>query len=273
MQQTNFDLLKETVGKRFGQVFSDYGLPALSAGLFTNEQLSFLQEQTDDLPDDNSALESLLLQNVSKGKVLRTGQAPTGENLFTVRVPLIKSSCVLTLAYTTEKWSLQAIDAVQTRRTEIGKLLLGGLIGSAATALFALLINFGSGDDIVAQAKEEGYIVLTQQQYAEQTGQSQVSIATQDPSAIKEDTKSGDAKTGEKNATDQAKGKAITFHLQEGMTTWDLTGFLKEAGLIKDQMKFGEKLVSLGLDVQLRPQEYAFQSGMTEDEVIEALKK
>lgn len=275
MQQPNFDLLKETVGKRFGSVSTDYGLPEISEGLFTAEQLDFLQEQSESLPSDTGTLEGMILQNVNKGKVLRVGHAPTGESLFTVRIPVNKTAFVLTLAYSTETWHLHSIEAVQTRRQEFGKLLLGGLIGSAATALIALLLSsFSSGDDIVAQAKEEGYIVLTQEEYATQTGQSQVAVATQDPGAKQAGATAPDAKPdAAAAATDADTGEAVIFQLKEGMTTWDLTSFLQEEGLIKDQAQFSQKLTDLGLDVLLRPQEYSFQKGMTEDEVIEALKK
>ncbi|MFD2169625.1 hypothetical protein [Tumebacillus lipolyticus] len=270
MQQPSFNLLKETVGKRFGQMFTDYGLPELPTGLFSAEQLNFLQDQSESLPSDLGALENLLLQNVNKSKVLRIGNAPTGENLITVRIPLQKSACMLTFAYYKEAWRVHTIDALQTRRAEIGKLVLGGLVGAAATALFALILSGFSGGDIVAQAKEEGYVVLTQEQYAEQTGQSQVDIAAKDKAA-NQGADAGDAKQPAKE--DASKGEAITFSLKEGMTTWDLTEFLKEQGLIQDRMQFSTKLTELGLDTMLRPQDYHFTKGMTEAEVIEALKK
>ncbi|TCP53958.1 hypothetical protein EV586_105304 [Tumebacillus sp. BK434] len=275
MHQPNFDLLKETVGKRFGGVCSDYGLPELSEGLFTADQLDFLQEQSESLPSDLGTLEGMILQNVNKGKVLRVGHAPTGESLFTVRIPVNKTAFVLTLAYSTEKWHLHSIEAVQTRRREIGKLLLGGLIGSAATVVIALLMaSFSGGSDIAAQAKAEGYIVLTQEEYANQTGQSQVAVATQDPNAKKAGaTAPGSQANGAASGKAADAGEAVVFELKEGMTTWDLTTFLLEKGLIKDQAQFNQKLSDLGLDVSLRPQEYSFKKGMTEDEVIEALKK
>jgi hypothetical protein len=272
-QQPTFDLLKETVGKRFGKVLTDYGLPALPSGLFSDEQLKFLQEQSDRLPSEAGTLEQMLLENVNKGRVVRTGMAPTGESLFTVRIPLSRTTCMITFAYYLETWRLHSVDAVQTRRAEIGKLLLGALVGSAVTGVLALLFTgVSGGDDIVAQAKEAGYIVLTQEQYAEQTGKSQVEVATENQTSSSEQPKA-QAKDQAQTAEQKGAGETVTFRLKEGMTTWDLTSFLKEEGLIKDQMAFSQKLVDNGIDTMLRPQEYQFTRGMTEEEILQALQK
>lgn len=278
-QPQPFDLLRETVGKPLKKAMQDLGCPSLPNGLLTTEHRVFLDAKLDHLPSDLDALDRLVVKQAMNGKVIRVGHAPAGESLFTVRFPLQKAACVITFAYYLDQWSVHSIDAIQTRAFQLSRVLIGGAVGSAVSFVVAFLLFGTSGDDIVAQANKEGYVVLTKEQYEAKTGepapvQSGESKAKTAPGTsvpTNTDTAAKD-KDGNDPKKDQEADEPVSFTLQSGMTVNDLTSFLKQEGLIADQAAFNQKLTQEGIDTKIQPKTYNFKKGMTEQEVLNVLQ-
>lgn len=283
-QPQPFDLLRETVGKPLKKAMQDLGCPLLPQGLLTTEHRVFLDAKLDRLPSDLDALDRLVVKQAMNGKVIRVGHAPAGESLFTVRFPLQKAACVITFAYYRDQWSVHSIDAIQTRAFQLSRVLIGGAVGSAVSFVVAFLLFGTPGDDIVAQANKEGYVVLTKEQYEAKTGEpapvqsgetkAKTAPGTSVPAtATPADTNSADKdKNGNDPKKDQEADASVSFTLQSGMTVNDLTTFLKQEGLIADQAAFNQKLTQEGIDTKIQPKTYNFKKGMTEQEVLNVLQ-
>ncbi|MBL0386024.1 hypothetical protein JJB07_05100 [Tumebacillus sp. ITR2] len=258
---TTIDLLKDTVGKPLRTAMQDLGCPDLPMGLFSDKQVAFLREGIQELPDDDLELERLLIEGAVNGKVIRSGQTPMGQSLFTVRFRVKKVACVMTFAYYREEWQLHHIDAVQTRFREWNRLLFGGVLGSVVTVLVTLAFwGFGSGD-LVAEAKAKGYVVMTEQQYEENVQGGNPTDAT-----------STAGTTATKDAKTPATQETLEFTLQDGAPLSELTGFLKEKGLITDEAAFGQALTERGIDTQIKPKSYTFKKGMSQEELFTVLQ-
>ncbi|PWK13375.1 hypothetical protein [Tumebacillus permanentifrigoris] len=261
---TTIDLLKDTVGKPLKQALQDLGCPALPIGLFSEKQIAFLRESITELPADDLELERLILGAATTGKVIRSGQTPLGQSLFTVRFRVKKVACVMTWAYSHDEWTLHHVDAVQTRVREWNRLIFGGLVGSVLTALVTFLVwGTGSGD-LVAEAKAKGYVVMTEQQYEEQV-QSNVSDSTQQPTQL-------DKSAGGQQSSRSDKAATLSFTLQDGAPLDDLTSYLQDIGLIQDKAAFNQVLTTRGVDTLIKPQTYTFTKGMSLEEILSVLQ-
>jgi hypothetical protein len=263
-------LIKDTVGHSMKRVVRELGTPALPQQLLTLEQANFLRSQIQGLPKDHAEINRLVSDSMMSGKVVQVGNTADGSSLFTVHVPLNKDTCVLTLEYYRDEWQLHGIESVRTRRKQINQSLVGGVVGAAIAAAVALLIwGVGGQHDAVAEAKQQGYVVLTQAQYQEQVpltaGQSSKKTGS------KTGTSTDVSKTGTATGTDQ--GASITFTMKDGMSTGDLTSWLKDNGLIQDQASFNQKLTQQGIDTKLRPKDYVFKKGMSEQDVLGVLQQ
>jgi hypothetical protein len=267
-QPQPFDLLRETVGKPLKKAMADLGCPDLPHGLLTTEHREFLDAKLDNLPEDMGELERLVLKNAVDGKVIRVGHTPDGKSLFSVRFRLQNAACVITFAYCREEWTIHQIEAIQTRAFQINRLLLGGLIGSAVSFMIAFLLWNTSGDDIVAKAKEAGYVVLTEEEYRQKVGDAALAAA----STGQNSAPNTNEKTNPSTANQADSNETVAFTLQQGMTVNDLTTFLKNEGLIQDQAAFNQKLTQQGIDTKLQPRTYNFRKGMSEQELMEVLK-
>lgn len=258
-----FDLLQETVGKPLKKVIADLGCPELPGELLKAEQRAFLHMHIDDLPAESGELNAKVIGLLHGAKVIRGGVSPEGHSLLTVRILLNRVACVMTLDYYRDEWSLYQIEGVQTPLRRVSRLLVGALMGAVVTGVTAFILLGGGGSgNAVAEAKSQGYIVLTQAQYEEQL----LNPAGQAAAVVADKAKQPEAEQG----LDQ--GEAVTFSMKEGMSTYDLTSFLKEEGLIEDQAAFNQVLTEQGIDTQLRPQDYQFKKGMTQDELLDVLK-
>lgn len=281
-----FDLLQTTVGKTLAVAIRDLGCPMLPADLLTAEQQTFFLQEMNGLPTDSSALNLKIASALRKGTVVRTGVTPMGQHLFTVRFPLTKRDVTLTLAYFRDEWGLHCIDAVQSRNRALNHMLLGGVIGCVVTGVLAFVIWGLNGDDLIQEAQQQGYVVMTQEKYNEQIQTSEAigaakiedtqngQVATkaddkQDGQTSSDSTASTDQDQGEQT---QDEGAEVSFTLEQGMTTWDLTSFLLQEGLIQDQGAFSQELTARGIDTRLQPKTYTFHKGMTEEEVLSALE-
>ena len=254
-----FDLLQHAVGKSLKKVIADLGCPDLPSGLLKAEHQAFLHMHIDNLPTEADELDRKVTELLTGANVIRGGVSPEGHSLLTVRIHLNRVACVLTLDYYQEQWSLYQIEGVQTPLRRVSRVLVGALMGAVVTGVTAFFMLGGSGSgNIVAEAKSQGYIVLTQAQYEEQllhpAGQADA------------------AATPQKTQTDAKQGDAFTFSMKEGMSTYDLTSFMKEKGLIDDQAAFNQLLIDRGIDTQIRPQDYTFKKGMSQDELLAVLK-
>jgi hypothetical protein len=266
---TTIDLLKDTVGKSLKSAIDDLGCPELPVGMFSGKQLAFLRESILELPEDDLEVERLMLGAAMTGKVIRSGQTPLGQSLFTVRFRVKKVACVMTFAYSREEWALHHVDAVQTRVREWNRLIFGGVVGSVLTALVTFLVwGTGSGD-LVAEAKAKGYVVLTEQQYEEQV-QSQVPGA-QGTAEARSSAASGDKSAAQKPAASGGDA-TLTFTLQEGAPLDDLSSYLKDNGLIEDKAQFNQELTQRGVDTQIKPKSYSFKKGMSLEEIFTVLQ-
>jgi hypothetical protein len=252
-----FDLLQHTVGKSLKKVIADLGCPELPSGLLKAEQRAFLHMHIDDLPSDGDELDRKVIGLLLGANVIRGGVSPEGHSLLTVRITLNRVACVLTLDYYQDQWSLDQIEGVQTPLRRVSRVLVGALMGAVVTGVTAFFLLGGSGSgNIVAEAKSQGYIVLTQAQYEEQ---------------LLHPTAPAVSATPQKTKTDAKQGEAFTFSMKEGMSTHDLTSFLKDNGLIDDQAAFTQLLIDRGLDTQIRQQDYSFKKGMSQDELLSVL--
>jgi hypothetical protein len=267
-QHTQFDLLRETVGKTLNRAISDLGCPSLPEDLLTAEHRTFLQNEVPGLPADAQELNRLLIGQAMKGKILRVGSATDGSSLFTVRFPLSGRACVFTFAYYQEVWRLHDIEAIQTRAFVWNRLLLGAVAGSALTLLATWLTGWGlNGGDVAEEAKKQGYVVMTQDEY-----QKQVIASAQGEGAANGDPKAAQGSNANAKNGKVDTGQQVTFALKEGMTTSDLTQFLKQEGLIENQAAFNQQLTQRGIDTMLRPKEYVFKKGMSEQEILNVLQ-
>lgn len=272
-EQPAFDLLQEAVGKTFRAAIKELGCPTLPNGLLTEEHHAFISSKIKKLPASIENLDRQIVTQALKGRVLRVGLTTDGRSLFFVRFPLDKSDCVMTFAYATEQWELYAIDSVQSRRHNLNRLLIGAAFGSAITAVVTFFL-WGIDGNMVEQAKEQGYVVMTQAQFdeqialANQTGQATTTTAKPGGGT---GTSSSATKTTTDKTTSGTPGEEVIFTLQEGMNTSHLTAFLEQEGLIDNPAAFGVQMTQLGLDVKLQAKSYKFRRGMTEQEVLTAL--
>jgi len=266
--QPTFDLLQETVGRPLCKAIRDLGCPDLPVLPLRQEQGQFLQEQIDGLPSDLHELSAQLAERAMDGKLISVGVAADGSSLFTVRMKLRKADCVVTLSYYQEAWTLHRLDSVQTRWSMWNKAALGGLLGAAVTAALALLYGGLSNGDVVAEAKEQGYVVMTQEQYDvvlnSRSGDGVSAIGGEAP-------KEGEG-SGGTEAASNLSSEAVTFTLQEGMPIADLTSFLQQNGLIEDQAAFNQELTNKGIDRLIQPKAYTFRKDMTEQDVLTILQ-
>ncbi|MGZ4032144.1 MAG: hypothetical protein ACXVDJ_07385 [Tumebacillaceae bacterium] len=264
-------LIKDTVGHTMKRVVRELGTPALPQQLLSPEQSTFLRNQIPGLPKDHAEINRMVVTNLMSGKVAQVGNTAEGSSLFTVHVPLDKDTCVLTLEYYRDEWQLHRIESVRTRRKQINQTLVGGVVGAAIAAAVALLIwGVGGKHDAIAEAKAQGYVVLTQAQYQEQ-----VPLTAGQPAkktAGKTGTATDASKTGTTTGSADA-GQSITFTMAEGMNTGDLTSWLKDNGLITDQASFNQKLTQQGIDTKLRPKDYVFKKGMSEADILGVLQQ
>jgi hypothetical protein len=267
-QTPQFDLLRETVGKTLTRAISELGCPSLPEDLLTDEHRTFLQHEVPGLPADAEALNRLVSGQAMKGKVLRVGNAVDGRSLFTVRFPLAGRACVLTFAYYQEEWHLYDIEAIQTRAFVWNRVLLGAVAGSALTLVVTWLTGWGlNGGDVAAQAQKQGLVVMTQDEF-----QNKVVSSAQGGMAAAGGQKSGQGSSADAKKGTAGNGQQVTFELKDGMTTADLTDFLKQEGLIDNQAAFNQELTSRGIDTLLRPKQYVFKKGMSEQEILTALQ-
>jgi len=271
-EQPAFDLLQEAVGKTFRAAIKELGCPTLPNGLLTEEHHAFISSKIKKLPASIENVDRQIVTQALKGRVLRVGHSADGRSLFFVRFPLDKSDCIVTFAYATEQWELYAIDSVQSRGHNLNRLLIGAVFGSAITAAVTFFL-WGIDGNLIEQAKEQGYVVMTQEKFDEQ-----IALATQSGQAAPTTAKPAagtDKPSTTKPATGQTKtgksGEEVVFTLEQGMNTSHLTAFLKQEGLIDNPEAFGVRMTQLGLDVKLQAKSYKFRRGMTEQEVLTAL--
>jgi hypothetical protein len=269
-QKQTIALIKDTVGHSMKRVIRELGTPALPQQLLKPEQATFLRGHINGLPKELGELNRLLSNSTLNGKVVQVGNTAEGSSLFTVHVPLNAATCVLTLEYYREEWQLHGIESVRTRRKQVRQSLIGGVVGAALAAAVAVLIwGVGGHHDAVAEAKQQGYVVLTQAQYQEQVpltaGQSSKKTGDKSTTATKTD--------GSKTTGSADQGQSITFTMKDGMTTSDLTSWLKDNGLIQDQASFNQQLTQQGIDTKIRPQDYVFKKGMSEQDVLGVLQQ
>jgi len=250
------DLLRATVGRTLRHAMRELGCPALTDDLLAAADCEFLHRQLQGLPAAPTALSQMFAKAAKNGKVLRVGVSPEGANLFTVRLSIGRGCAVATLAYYRDQWSLHRLDAAESRIRRLSRPLLGALFGAASAAVVALLVITGTSatTDVVAEAEDQGYIVLTQAQYDEQ---------------LRTATETAATPTTKPNTTKPTTN--LSFTLRAGMTTSDLTAFLKEKGLISDKAAFNQELIERGVDRRLQQKTYTFRSGMTEEELYAVL--
>lgn len=88
------------------------------------------------------------------------------------------------------------------------------------------------------------------------------------------DTEKTDAKKEDKKEKEQKKEKdsSFVFTMKEGMPVGELINALEERGYIKDKQAFIKRMEKQDLVTKVDIGKYKFTSGMSEDEVLEALK-
>lgn len=280
-----FDLLLSTVGKSLHAAIRDLGCPTLPVDLLTAEQQAFFQQEMNGLSEGKTSWNGQIVAGLKKGTVLRVGVSPEGHNLLTVRFPLRNRDVTLTLSYFRDEWAVYNIDAIQSRRREFNRLVLGGIGGSLITAVIAFFAWGIDSDDLIMQAEQQGYVVMSQEQYNEQIKTSEAIGAARVEEGTGQAAVAGTEADGQKDASAAAsttdtsvasdaatgQGAELTFTLEEGMTTYDLTSFLLQQGLIDDQAAFNQQLTERGIDTRLQPKTYTFRQGMTEEQLLTAL--
>lgn len=193
--------------------------------------------------------------------------------------------------------------ASDNKKPRLGSMIAAGSVAAILLAGGGAWVgsSFGSGamstDEAVKRVEEDGYVVLTQQQKndlvktAEEKGfaeaQEELSgqkdgkpVAKDDKKNNVKDTKDKKDKKSDKDGKKDAKkenlakekGKKLVFEMKSGMTTEDITAFLKKKGLIKDRYAFGKKIEKEGIAESIDIGKYEFMTGMSEREIMKVLE-
>lgn len=262
------------------------------------------QRAVDKLPADYKEARAQLVRALHRGKVSDLRTLSDGRTQIKAEFYLLGYSCTIRLRHLREHWELLGSPVLEKRehRSKVLPVTAASLL--AVVAVFGLWLIFDNTADsadslekAIETVKENGYVVLTPEQkdqlaaQAEKAGyekakaelakqKTQNVVATRQASAT-DQTKAGAALNKE---TDQLKEEQealkegrekekLVFTMRSGMTTQDLTLFLKENGLIKDRIAFGNKLEKMNIATKIDVGQYVFTSDMKEGEVLEVLKK
>ncbi|WP_054948645.1 MltG/YceG/YrrL family protein [Numidum massiliense] len=193
--------------------------------------------------------------------------------------------------------------ASDNKKPRLGPMIAAGSVAAILLAGGGAWVgsSFGSGamstDEAIKRVEEDGYVVLTQQQKndlvktAEEKGfaeaQEELSgqkdgkpVAKDDKKNNVKETKDKKDKKSDKDGKKDAKkenlakekGKKLVFEMKSGMTTEDITAFLKKKGLIKDRYAFGKKIEKEGIAESIDIGKYEFMTGMSEREIMKVLE-
>jgi rhodanese-related sulfurtransferase len=142
-----------------------------------------------------------------------------------------------------------------------------GLIAAAA-ALF--LFDYTSKDqtlsngEMIQLLEENNYTVLTADGLTEQPAETKPAETV--PPAEKE-------QTVQKESVAESKGTTVTIEIESGMSSDDVVGVLKKAGIIEDVESFNTYLTEIKYASKLQIGTFTFSPDMSNEEIASTLIK
>ncbi|MGM0846347.1 MAG: hypothetical protein ACQEUT_15330 [Bacillota bacterium] len=114
-----------------------------------------------------------------------------------------------------------------------------------------------SENEMIEQLVSNGFVIHTEDEWKEQLTKASANGKNEE----KQDE-------NEKKTTEERIVYRAILSVSMGMTSIDVGNALEKAKIIEDGMKFYEEVENRGLENELRPGTFEFQSGMSMEEII-----
>ncbi|MCL6516733.1 hypothetical protein [Alicyclobacillus sp.] len=256
-------LMQSIVDKPFSRAISDLGLPDLTQPVFAAEMASHLKGRADGyLAHDPAALEKMR-RAVLRGRVI-AAEIWNGDGLvFYVQGHHGGQAVEVRLTCQSGQWKVQAVLGVHPlpwfqsawfRRVGVAS-------GMLAAAVIGYVLHQPAAP--VARAAPTAPVTAA-------TSAAPPTAATAQPAAASAEDATN-ASAGSPAAT--PKPRTVSFTLAPGMPVSKLALFLESEHLVPDAAAFDRTLKKTGADRTVRPGVYTFQEGMSEDQILQVLKR
>ncbi|TYS15475.1 endolytic transglycosylase MltG [Rossellomorea vietnamensis] len=148
--------------------------------------------------------------------------------------------------------------------TTIGAVYLFGPSTAESTAKPAKSMEkqILSEDEMIEQLASNGFVIHTEEEWNKQLASASANKETEEKQGEKE----------KKTAEEKVVYRAI-LSVSMGMTSIDVGNALEKAKIIKDGMEFYKEVEKRGLENELRPGTFEFESGMSMEEIISTIFK
>lgn len=288
VDHANDMLFKQLLGKNLRQVLKELGFPEVPPTVFDTEDILIFQQHMDKLPTSHQAATSQLVRSLHKGRVTAIHTLEDGKTRVAVDFEHLGHRCTIQLLHWREHWETTGTPSVLKSQKQLAvPITVTGLFVVAVGGL--LLWNtglFGNGlaamspEKAVQYVEEQGYIVLTPEEknelvaVAEENGyeKAQQKLAKQEEQSDKQEEQAEQDDREPEDDQGEQEQKELTFTMKEGMTSKDLTSWLKQNELIDDELAFGKKLEDAGLATKVRPGKYTFSTDMSEEKIMQELQ-
>lgn len=244
-------LLQSVIHKRFAQAAAEIGLPALEQRVFYLGIMPYLRSPSSIFEADESTANKLW-RRVLRGQVLLTEVLPDDSLAFYVRATLGVSVLDVRLVCVRNAWTIQTVLSMHPHPFRQTRWFYPSV--AAVAVILAAMIGYWVHQP--AQITRTRTLVVTK-------------FASPTPTKTPAPTV---AKPFKPTPTSPTQSASLTFNLSLGTPLYNLASFLAARHLVPSAMEFDMYMKNLGVDRDIKPGKYTFQSGMSQQQIIQVLR-
>jgi hypothetical protein len=223
------------------------------------------------------------------GEVLAVEYGENQSFIFQVRGKVSGRFIDMKFSYTRDDWNVLAVTSIHQRPVwrSRSRLITESLLGIAAIVTISVLATHSHAvaytkHGVNSWAQKNGYKLVSattpstsaSAQPASSAGQStnSTSSAGTSSSAATSGSHAGTSNSAAASTTAKAKPQTFSITFKKGMTVHDISTFLQKHHLVSNAYSFDQVLHKTGVEKQIWPGTYTFQSGMKQKQILKVLK-
>ncbi|UOF91807.1 hypothetical protein LSG31_06080 [Fodinisporobacter ferrooxydans] len=266
---TRNPLLQSVLYHSFTKACKELGYEQIQDSAISKDLCIYLRQEIESFPEQNEEARKLLILAIRSGEVIATEMTRNGTSSLLIRCEVAKVLVDVRLYYERGIWQVAGILSIHSRpflKYKRSRKAIGVVAAVFVLGLGILVGRFlPTNLNIQQYAKDHGYVLLTvaqEQNLMKDLGGANSAVAA-----------ASGAATQPGSSHDVAASGAITFTMQQGMGTQDLTDFLLKNHLIKNGAEFNQKMETQQLDRTIQLGTYTFANTMTEDQILQTIKQ
>lgn len=276
-------LLSSVVHLPFKNAIKQVGCCEFSEKEFTTGVNAYLSRLSD--PAFMGGIDTSKLWNaIMNGEVLAVEYAENQTFIFQVRGKVSGRFIDMKLSYRRDDWNVLAVTSIHQRPVwrSRSRTITEIVLAIAAAAAISVLATHSHAAAYTKQgvqkwAQSNGYKLVSAttpntSESAQASSNTANTTNANSGSAGKSGSNAATSKPAASTAPAAPKAKKFSFTFKKGMTVHDISAFLQKHKLVSNAYSFDQVLHKTGVEKQIWPGTYTFQSDMKQKQILSVLK-